>query len=1615
MPGRLRQTAARTSVHVEEEGPYNIPGLRFNEPLSWRAGKTIPVSDLFSRLEALSKELRDIQQDAIEASHFKKLAADLASPNLIGHKDKGIRAWATACIVSILAVCAPNAPYDMVQLKDIFTVIVSTIIPALADPGNTYNEQHVFILDSLVDASSIVLIGDVHDNEKLITSLFQTSFDIVSGSTKNTSGIELSKSVEFQLGRLLVTVIDECSIPQDVVDLVVAQFLRVDPRSVQEQSGKKKHGEPKDKNQSTLQMIRDYPPAYNMAKSLCAACPDKMATAIGQKFSTIITNASLVLTHEDESSKHARRASSSDDEDEQNDEEAIADLKKVHRLVRELWRACPDVLVNVIPQLEIELAADAVLLRDIAVETLGDLVAGIGLAGMPDHSLLNPATFPLPTISESEPTTTANPLLAPSAPKPFIHLHSSTYQAFFGRRVDRSPQVRVTWAKVASRILLTNAGGVGLNPDEQNALLAAYAQVLKDTDEKVRLAALQHLEPFSYHKIVNVLAADGGLSQAASILHAISERAMDKKQHVREAAMRFLGRAWGVASRDISNGDDRVRSVLASAPSKLLSVIYANDVQVNTILDEVLHESLLPWSFPPFKTSEKNVTTNTGEPSQNPDVIRTRRMLVLIQDLDDRSRRVFFALQKRQADLAKLMSQFLKACEDYNGGVVEDSSDRKAEDQLKRLIDVFSKQLPDTARASNDLWKFVKSHDRRNYQLIRFAIGAEYDFKTVTKAMKELTKRVRENASSALLETLTQLLYKCALLCYNRSHVPVIMDFARSAESGVADIAQEVLGEISARVPEVLKSHIQVLCKELEDGAPSEKQEENVGAADTLKTCATFAKRYPADVPKDRKFLVALTHYVQFAKSPKAAKHATSIILSISEKKDYYAKEIISKALKRYRSSPRNQLAQLAAIAQVCLLGPVTNGVVEDEILQIAVKDILHQNRRSEPQPNDVGEDDAQERRHKRLAVWSNEMDDETESKILAIRILVNRCRFADDRDTDNFDPLARSVLDVLMSIINNDGEISPSQDTPPDVRNHVRLAALRGVLKLCQHKPRCEALVTPQNFERIAYTLSYPPFAVRRGLVEQLKKYLSTSKLHHRWLTILFLLVVEPDTPLRTSTLAWLKSRNLAMIRAQKQVRVVNGDKKTQTSSSNIMELLLARLISLLAHHPDYPDPQQPDYEAEMFDMAKYIIYYLQAVATEDNLSLIFHVSQRLKQAQDALHPDSDEMHQRLYVLSDLAQATIRNYADQMPTRGRGINILQTYPGRAGLPTSLFQAIPGHGKAQEIAERNFLPDEIAEGLEQLVRRTLRSKQKESSAKSRSTPKSSKVTPGTKRRRGDALVLDSSDDEGDRGESTKRSRKTVTPSYGRTPLSKKRKQREPMSVEQPSRKSARTSHGKSINYIESDEDEEEEEEEDAEDIVAYRPAPMSKRSSKRRPDTPELAGGDPEEHERGSVDDQEPPTSPAARRGRSHRDGQREPEATEDLGAQVTSDHEQGEDVHVDTASGSEDGGEAEDVQEDTEHEAEPEEDEQEPMPLQENRNHRNTRGKPGTTPVKVVRQSKSTKPPRTSSKTTTTTTKNTNTRMGVKHGGGGGKASDLSRAQSDGTATRRSTRRANV
>lgn len=78
--------------------------------------------------------------------------------------------------------------------------------------------------------------------------------------------------------------------------------------------------------------------------------------------------------------------------------------------------------------------------------------------------------------------------------------------------------------------------------------------------------------------------------------------------------------------------------------------------------------------------------------------------------------------------------------------------------------------------------------------------------------------------------------------------------------------------------------------------------------------------------------------------------------------------------------------------------------------------------------------------------------------------------------------------------------------------------------------------------------------FEVRTQFIAKVRKYLGTNRLTLRYYTIIFLMAYEPVAEAKDEAVTWIRART-AQLRP----------------GSNTMELVFARVLSLLAHHPDF------------------------------------------------------------------------------------------------------------------------------------------------------------------------------------------------------------------------------------------------------------------------------------------------------------------------------------------------------------------------------------------------------------------------------------------------------------
>ncbi|TRM60411.1 armadillo-type protein [Schizophyllum amplum] len=289
--------------------------LKFREKL---ITKGTPTDALLKKLKALHEELRALPQDNVDQASMNAVSKELVNKSITLHKDRGVKAYAACCLADIFKLYAPDAPYAPEELRDIFQFFFQQLLSGLKGSDAPYYDQYYYLLQSLSEVKSVVLVCDLPGSEELMLTIFHDFFTLVRRN--------LAKKVEMFLEDIMVAVLDEAStVHTDVLDKIIAQFKTGDT--------------PTDKS------------ARRLAAGVLRATAGKLSTRILQYFTDIIV-------------------SHGDPEDEDYDE-----IREAHTIIERLNRDCPAVLVALMPQLEEELRVEAVELRLIATTALGHMYA----------------------------------------------------------------------------------------------------------------------------------------------------------------------------------------------------------------------------------------------------------------------------------------------------------------------------------------------------------------------------------------------------------------------------------------------------------------------------------------------------------------------------------------------------------------------------------------------------------------------------------------------------------------------------------------------------------------------------------------------------------------------------------------------------------------------------------------------------------------------------------------------------------------------------------------------------------------------------------------------------------------------------------------------------------------------------------------------------------------------------------------------------------------------------------------------------------------------------------------------------------------------------------------
>nr|WJN24946.1 cohesin maintenance factor [Tranzscheliella williamsii] len=278
---------------------------------------------LLKRVRQVRTELSEMDQDAVDVASLRDVCKELVTPTLMLHKDKAVKANVACCLADMLRLFAPNAPFTPAELRDIFQFFLHQLTmptAGLSKPSGPQYPEYFYLLESLSNVKSVVLICDLNNADEMMAEYFKAFLDLARP--------DMSKNVEICIADILVQLIDECaSLPSEVLELLLANF--------------------------TNKAVKHNPSAHRLAAEVCSNTKDRLQKYVAQYFNEVIIAASR----------------------EEDQDERLESLQTAHSLIIQINRVVPSLLLNVIPQLEEELRAEDVQLRILATKVLGQMFA----------------------------------------------------------------------------------------------------------------------------------------------------------------------------------------------------------------------------------------------------------------------------------------------------------------------------------------------------------------------------------------------------------------------------------------------------------------------------------------------------------------------------------------------------------------------------------------------------------------------------------------------------------------------------------------------------------------------------------------------------------------------------------------------------------------------------------------------------------------------------------------------------------------------------------------------------------------------------------------------------------------------------------------------------------------------------------------------------------------------------------------------------------------------------------------------------------------------------------------------------------------------------------------
>lgn len=1053
-----------------------------------------------------------------------------------------------------------------------------------------------------------------------------------------------------------------------------------------------------------------YNPALNFSVTICENNADRMSRQIAQFFSEILYD-STVLTQKDEGNE----GSNSISRKQVNRTKAIEHLRSIHNLSVQIWKAVPELLDSVMCLIDDELNVDDEKIRALATETIGKMIGST--------SFLNA-----------------------SSKINFVVAHKGVWLNWLKKTLDVSPIVRCKWIEQLPQIINSQNSSTSTIINE---LSNGVTKCLLDTEERVRLTTCISMTKITFEKFTSKVCTK-------NVIQTLLQLIREKSSEIRNEVIKILGNLYNQfvgakLSRIVvdfgNNSEEETKSleelILNDIPNQILSLIYINDKSITASVDLCLFEKLLPF--------------------ENSHTRRVERLCQFCSCLNDKSKKSFFAICKRQQQISKVLLTFIDYCEEYSNNYVHGEEEEEKENfdkdvanfhesskskeknnlilKLTKIINWLSNGFPEGLNSYSCFERFYKLKNHRFLHLVRVCLSLQSDYATLKNSMKELltkltnAKNIKKDddcinvTTTDMVSNFKLLMYRSSIIFINTSNMPDLIGYVQDVNPEWNHVAIELMNFVSRSVPDVLSLHAERIFGLVSNTHTSSHYAESM----KLKIVYNYLDCFSEQFPSENDFVDTLKTFAVNG-SPREARFAVKI-LGCGPDRERCASDLLSQVY-----PPDLKLAQLAThlstYAELFFLLPTKMEELASDITVVLIKDVLLENGED---IDKCANEDVMDR---------EKLEDNFQDfcllyeKFMALHIFVNRLESfqlstALNEDENEVDVIALPIFKLLTSIISRGGEIAKNSDnfpTPKSCQSFLRVNAGSYLLKLA----KCP--LYNKNFDQsimlqLAYLIQDQNEKVRSTFLGKLQKRLSDESISEKFLVLIFFAAHEPKLSLRFEIISWIKS----IYHRQ--------DKKDHMK----FERCLVRLVHIIAHNEEFrelkakgssraDDSVQADELVKAYSYALgYITFFLDGIAETANSSLLYYLASRVKQYRDATAPvklyeteTTPESARDIYCVAELAQLAIRELCELRNWA------LQTWPGKIQLPSDLFAPMTSTKEAHDVITTVYIPDLIQARLRVVIRERLTSN---SLKKKRTHEKKSKNTIRKKRtKRGTASI-----------------------------------------------------------------------------------------------------------------------------------------------------------------------------------------------------------------------------------------------------------------------------------